>query len=144
MGVSPEHSIRGDMYLALKHFHITCVVLSIAGFTLRGWWSITGSPLLRARNLPASCPIIVDTCLLGSAIALAWMAGQYPFVQGWLTAKIARPAGSTSVSGMLALKPGTAAPPRGWRVAGCAGHLRLHRVGGAHQKPLGFLGHLVT
>ncbi len=36
------------MYLALKHFHITCVVLSGAGFLLRGWWSVSGSPLLRA------------------------------------------------------------------------------------------------
>lgn len=75
------------MYLALKHFHITCVALSIAGFTLRGWWSITASPLLQAR-LTRVLPHLVDSCLLASAIALAWMAGFVPFVDGWLTAKI--------------------------------------------------------
>ena len=75
------------MYLALKHFHITCVVLSGCGFALRGWWSLSGSPLLRAR-LTRVLPHIVDSCLLGSALGLAWMAGQYPFVHAWLTAKV--------------------------------------------------------
>ena len=75
------------MYLALKHFHITCVVLSGAGFALRGAWALAGSPLARAR-LTRVLPHVVDSCLLLSAIALAWMAGQYPFVHGWLTAKI--------------------------------------------------------
>lgn len=75
------------MYLALKHFHITCVVLSGFGFVLRGWWSLSGSPLLRAR--PARVlPHLVDSCLLGSAVVLAWMAAQYPFVHAWLTAKV--------------------------------------------------------
>lgn len=32
-------------------------------------------------------PHIVDTVLLGSALWLAWRIGQYPFVNGWLTAK---------------------------------------------------------
>lgn len=75
------------MYLALKHFHITCVALSAAGFFLRGLWSLSGSPLLRAR-LTRVLPHIVDSCLLASAIGLAWMAGQAPFVHGWLTAKV--------------------------------------------------------
>ena len=75
------------MYLALKHFHITCVVLSGVGFALRGGWALAGSPLARAR-LTRVLPHVVDSCLLLSAIGLAWMAGQYPFVHGWLTAKI--------------------------------------------------------
>ena len=66
MGES-EAGLRGDMYLALKYFHIACVVLSGAGFALRGWWSITGSPRLRAR-LTRILPHIVDSCLLASAI----------------------------------------------------------------------------
>ncbi|MBL0284198.1 MAG: SirB2 family protein [Zoogloea sp.] len=92
------------MYLALKHFHITCVVLSGAGFALRGWWAITGSGLLRAK-LTRRLPHIIDTCLLGSAITLAWMSGQYPFVQGWLTAKVLGLLAYIGL-GMLALKPG--------------------------------------
>ncbi len=73
-------------YLALKHLHVTCVVLSGLGFVLRGWWMLAGSPLLKAR-LAKVVPHVVDTVLLGSALIMAWQSGQYPFVQGWLTAK---------------------------------------------------------
>lgn len=94
------------MYLALKHFHITCVVLSGAGFALRGTWALAGSPLARAR-LTRVLPHVVDSCLLLSAIGLAWMAGQYPFVHGWLTAKIVGLLAYIGL-GMVALKPGRA------------------------------------
>ena len=94
------------MYLALKHFHITCVVLSGAGFALRGAWALAGSPLARAR-LTRVLPHVVDSCLLLSAIALAWSAGQYPFVHGWLTAKIVGLLAYIGL-GMVALKPGRA------------------------------------
>ncbi len=73
-------------YLALKHLHVTCVVLSFAGFCLRGWWMATGSLRLRARWVRVA-PHGIDTVLLGSALTLAALSGQYPFVQGWLTAK---------------------------------------------------------
>lgn len=74
-------------YLAVKHLHVTCVVLSGLGFALRGIWMLTDSPLLQAR-LARVVPHIVDTVLLGSAITLAVMSGQYPFVNNWLTAKL--------------------------------------------------------
>ena len=73
-------------YLALKHLHVTCVVLSGLGFCLRGWWMLRESPLLGHR-LTRRLPHVVDTLLLGSALSMAWLSGQYPFVQGWLTAK---------------------------------------------------------
>ena len=73
-------------YLALKHLHVTCVVLSGLGFALRGWWMLNDSPWLKAR-LAKVVPHVVDTVLLGSALVMAWQSGQYPFVQGWLTAK---------------------------------------------------------
>ncbi|PKO87992.1 MAG: regulator SirB [Betaproteobacteria bacterium HGW-Betaproteobacteria-12] len=74
-------------YLALKHLHVTCVVLSGLGFCLRGWWMASGSAYLQAR-LTRVLPHLVDTTLLASALAMAWMSGQYPFVHGWLTAKV--------------------------------------------------------
>ena len=74
-------------YLLLKHLHVTCVVLSGAGFALRAYWMLAGSPLLLHR-LTRSLPHLVDTLLLGSALLMAWMSGQYPFVHGWLTAKV--------------------------------------------------------
>ena len=67
--------------------HITCVVLSAAGFLLRGVWMITGNPLLQHR-LTRIVPHLVDTTLLLSAITLTVMIQQYPFVAGWATAKI--------------------------------------------------------
>jgi len=74
-------------YLAVKHLHVTCVILSGLGFCLRGLWMLTGSSLLQAR-LANILPHVVDTTLLGSALTLAYLSGQYPFVQPWLTAKV--------------------------------------------------------
>ena len=74
-------------YLALKHLHVTCVVLSGLGFCLRGWWMLRESPL-RQHRLTRVLPHVVDTLLLGSALTMAWQSGQYPFVNGWLTAKL--------------------------------------------------------
>ncbi len=128
------------MYLALKHFHITCVVLSGAGFLLRGWWSVSASPLLRAP-LTRRLPHLVDSCLLASAIGLAWMAGQYPFVHGWLTAKVFGLLAYIGF-GTVALKPGR---PRGVRLAALVAALLVfaYIVSVARSKnPLGWLAWL--
>ena len=74
-------------YTLVKNLHVGCVVLSGAGFVLRGAWMLQGSPLLAQRWVRV-LPHIVDTVLLASAIALALMLEQYPLVQGWLTAKL--------------------------------------------------------
>ncbi|MDX9718055.1 SirB2 family protein [Thauera sp. WH-2] len=74
-------------YYAIKNLHITCVVLSAAGFLLRGLWMMTGNPLLQHR-LTRILPHLVDTTLLLSAITLTVLIQQYPFVAGWATAKI--------------------------------------------------------
>lgn len=74
-------------YLVLKHLHVSCVALSGAGFLLRAFWMLRASPRLRARAARV-LPHVIDTVLLGSAIAMAVISAQYPFVQGWLTAKL--------------------------------------------------------
>lgn len=76
-----------EAYLVAKHIHVASVVLSIAGFVARGGLMLAGSPLLGAR-FARIAPHVVDTVLLASAIWLAWMLHQYPFVHGWLTAKV--------------------------------------------------------
>lgn len=48
---------------------------------------LAGSPMLATRFVRVA-PHVVDTALLGSAAWLAWFLGQYPFVHGWLTAKV--------------------------------------------------------
>ena len=75
------------MYLAVKYVHVISVVLSLTGFFLRGILMMRDSPLLAARWIRV-VPHINDTVLLLAALSLAAMSGQYPFVVGWVTAKV--------------------------------------------------------
>ena len=74
-------------YLLVKQVHVTCAVLSVAGFALRGTLMLQDSTLLHSRFARVA-PHVVDTLLLASAVVLAWQSGQYPFAQPWLTAKL--------------------------------------------------------
>lgn len=74
-------------YLLLKHIHMTAVTLSGTGFVLRGLLMLVRSPVLDARWVRIA-PHVVDTVLLASAIGLVILIGQYPFVHGWVTAKV--------------------------------------------------------
>jgi len=75
------------MYLLVKQIHVACVILTLTGFAARGALMAAGSPLPRTR-FARIAPHVVDTVLLASGIWLAWTVHQYPFVHGWLTAKI--------------------------------------------------------
>jgi uncharacterized membrane protein SirB2 len=74
-------------YLAVKHLHVTCAALSGMLFLLRGIWMLQGSVLLQQRWVKI-VPHVIDTLLLGSALVMVFWSAQYPFVQGWLTAKV--------------------------------------------------------
>ena len=91
-------------YLFFKLTHVTCAVLSYAGFFVRGVWMIRGSAML-ARRWVKIVPHVNDTVLLASAVAMAALSRQYPFVQGWLTAKVLALV-LYIVLGMLALRSG--------------------------------------
>ncbi len=71
----------------LKTLHVACAVLSVSGYFARGLLMLRDSPLLAARVVRVA-PHIIDTLLLASAIVLAARLEQYPFVHGWLTAKV--------------------------------------------------------
>jgi uncharacterized membrane protein SirB2 len=75
------------MYAALKHLHMTSAGLSIALFVLRGIWMFADSPRLQSK-FARIVPHVIDTVLLASAIGLMFVIHQYPFVHGWLTAKL--------------------------------------------------------
>ena len=75
------------MYLALKHLHLSCVVLSGLGFLLRGYWKFM-APRYLERKWVRVLPHGVDTLLLASALLMVWISAQYPFVMPWLTAKV--------------------------------------------------------
>lgn len=75
-------------FLLLKGLHVTCAVTSYTLFLLRGIWSLCDSPIMKLRWVRI-VPHVVDTLLLATAIALAVAIRQYPFVDAWLTAKVA-------------------------------------------------------
>lgn len=74
------------LYTIVKHIHITAVVMSGLLFLWRGLRVMMGynNNAFAYRVLPH----IVDTILLASAIYLSYLLSQYPFVHGWLTAKV--------------------------------------------------------
>ncbi|TDJ41601.1 MAG: regulator SirB [Gammaproteobacteria bacterium] len=75
------------MFLVVKSIHLLTVALTITGFIIRGTWMIQASPLLEMRAV-RTFPHVNDTLLLISALWTAAMVGQYPFINGWLTAKV--------------------------------------------------------
>jgi uncharacterized membrane protein SirB2 len=74
-------------YLFVKYLHVTCVVLSVSLFVVRAALELLAQPWRQWRLLKVA-PHVIDTVLLTSALWLAWRIGQYPFVNGWLTAKV--------------------------------------------------------
>lgn len=74
-------------YLAIKHLHVTAVILSLSFFLFRGWCMVW-RPRLLCRKWVRYSRDLIDTALLGSAIVLAIRLQQYPFVHDWLTAKV--------------------------------------------------------
>jgi uncharacterized membrane protein SirB2 len=125
-------------YLALKHLHLTAVILSFALFVLRGLWMLADSPALQRRWVRI-VPHLVDTVLLASAIGLALTLRQYPFVDGWLTAKVLALI-AYIILGSIALKRGRTKPIRAvaW-IAALATFGYIVSVA-LTRHPLGFLG----
>lgn len=74
------------MFTALKATHITTVVLTATLFLVRWVWMLQGSSRLH-HPIVRVAPHANDTVLFVSALGMAALLGQYPFVDGWLTAK---------------------------------------------------------
>lgn len=125
-------------YFLLKHIHIAAVILSVAGFFARGLGAFRGAAWVRSRAA-RTLPHVVDTVLLLSALALAWLLRISPVAAPWLAAKIAGLLVYIAL-GMLALRPGR---PMGVRVAAWTGALLVFgwMVAVAITKdPRGFVG----
>lgn len=71
----------------LKLVHVSCAVLSVCGFALRGYWCVVGNPLGQTR-LAKILPHLVDTLLLSSAVGMLVVWQLSPLQLGWLTAKL--------------------------------------------------------
>jgi uncharacterized membrane protein SirB2 len=74
-------------YSLLKSLHLTTIGVTLILFVLRGAWMMADSPRLQARWVRV-VPHVNDTALLASGFSLAVLLGQYPLVDGWLTAKL--------------------------------------------------------
>ena len=96
--------------MIVKKIHIISVALSFTLFIYRGGLMLLESPRLRQKWLKIT-PHVVDTVLLASAIGLSVILQQYPFVHGWLTAKVFALI-AYIVLGSIALKHGKSRPVR--------------------------------
>jgi len=76
------------MYLTLKFVHVSCAVLTIAGFLLRGYWMMSGSAWLQHR-LTKTAPHVIDTLFLVAGIALVFQMHIQVMQHSWLLAKFA-------------------------------------------------------
>lgn len=128
------------IFSALKFIHIGFALLSIAGFTLRGYWMLTDNLLLNHRAAKAF-PHIIDTLLLASAIGMLLVWNISPLELNWLTAKIVGLL-AYIILGMIALRFGRTKKEKGvaWLLALLsAGYI----VSVAYSKnPLGFFSFL--
>jgi len=71
----------------MKTLHIVCALLSITGFSYRGFLKIFSPEKLSAKWLKIT-PHIIDTLLLASAIYLVINHQLYPDWFNWLSAKL--------------------------------------------------------
>lgn len=76
-----------EYYLQIKFVHILCVTLSGALFATRGLLRLADSQIAHHAALRWSS-YAIDTTLLTAALMLVGIVHQYPFVNGWLTAKV--------------------------------------------------------
>ena len=91
-------------YFAVKTLHQTAVALSISGFFVRGLATFSGAGWVRGQ-WAKTLPHVVDSVLLASAVALAWMLRPNPASTPWLAAKIVGLVVYVGL-GTIALRPG--------------------------------------
>jgi uncharacterized membrane protein SirB2 len=76
-----------EFYPQIKTAHIAAVMASGLLFLLRGAAVQVGASWAMAAPL-RYLSYLIDTVLLTAALMLATILRQYPFVHGWLTAKV--------------------------------------------------------
>jgi len=74
------------LYLPLLIVHVSLAVASPAVFSLRAARALTGED--PSTGLPQKLAQGIDPLLLLAGLALAFILGQYPFIHGWVTAKL--------------------------------------------------------
>jgi uncharacterized membrane protein SirB2 len=75
------------LYLLIKQVHMSLALLSVAGFALRWYWRMSRSPMATSRWVRIA-PHLVDTLLLGTALALSFMPASDALGAAWFGAKV--------------------------------------------------------
>lgn len=76
-----------EFYPEIKWVHVAAVICSGLLFAIRATAQLAGAKWTMAAPL-RYLSYLIDTTLLTAALMLATMLRQYPFVHGWLTAKV--------------------------------------------------------
>ena len=131
-----------EFYPEIRWVHIAAVTASGTLFMLRGAGALAGAAW------PMFAPLryltyTIDTVLLTAALMLVTILHQYPFVHGWLTAKVLLLV-VYIVLGSLALKRARTRRARAWSYAAAlAVFLFIVGIARAHHA-LGILAHLAN
>ncbi len=107
-----------EFYFTIKHVHLWAVTLSLSLFAVRAGLMLADSPAQRWKPFLV-LPHAIDTVLLTSALLLTTIVRQFPFVNGWLTAKVCGLVVYV-VLGSIALKRGRTPRARRLALAGAA------------------------
>lgn len=74
--------------MSIKLIHITCALLTIFLFSLRGVWMLVDSPVLQHKLVRIS-PHVIDSCLFVSGLGMALsLYATFFYTQSWLMAKL--------------------------------------------------------
>jgi uncharacterized membrane protein SirB2 len=130
-----------EFYPQIKAVHVAAVIASGMLFLLRGAVVQLGGSWAMATPL-RYLSYSIDTVLLTAALMLATILHQFPFVQGWLTAKVLLLVGYV-VLGSFALKRGHTRAVRTlcW-IAALLVYLFIVSIARTHH-PLGFIALLM-
>lgn len=117
-----------EFYSQIKWLHVAAVITSGSLFALRG-----AAIVLANAQWPMAAPLrylsyTIDTVLLTAALMLLTILHQYPFVHGWLTAKVLLLVAYV-VLGSYALKRGRT---RSLRLGCWLGAIAIYQIGRAH------------
>ena len=130
-----------EFYPQIKAVHIAAVIASGLLFLVRGAAVQQGATWAMAAPL-RYLSYLIDTLLLTAALMLATILHQYPFVQGWLTAKVLLLV-CYVVLGSFALKRGrTRAVRTSCLIAALLVYLYIVSIARAHH-PLGVIALLM-
>ncbi len=124
-------------YLELRTAHIAAVIASGSLFLVRALALNLGRATWPLARPVRSLAYAIDTLLLAAAIALAAVIGQYPFLEGWLTAKVLLLV-LYILLGYRALRGATLASRLTCLAGAAATYAAIVGVARAHH-PLGFL-----